>query len=190
MPMTYTDDIQETTVVAKMRAVLDAMRELASDGDEALDSYNREIEPLHYGKGFQWCAPAWLRFYSSTGTGAPFQDKLIERSEQLQADEWKRQFPGRADLFTCASEENEHQEEAHEWLDAALHDEAVFLNLEIELRDGDVIIRSNFSSEYNTPVGGKYFERRIDQDEFLTLAGDDLELLVRLAIDTAYLSDE
>lgn len=189
MPMTYTDDIQADTIKQKMWLVLEAMRELACDGDEALDGHGRVVEAMAYSTGYEWTAPAWLSVYSSTGTGAPFQDKLIERAEKLQAESWAEQFPGRADLFACVSEENEHQDEAHEWIDAALHDESISLNLEIESRTCEVIVRANFASDYNTPVGGKYYERRFDHEDFLTLAGGELEALVREAIDTAYQSD-
>lgn len=186
MPMTYTDDVQHMTITAKMEAVLYAMKELASDNDEALDAYNREVDLYDRRNRMEWTCPAWLSFYSSTGTGAPFQDRLIEKHEQAQADYWKEHFPARADLFTCAADENEHQEEAHEWLDAALDDEAIYLQLEAERRDGDVIIRAGFSDEINRPVGGQWFERRIDESDFLKLEGAELESLINEAIDTAY----
>lgn len=191
MVMTYTDDVQHLTIAAKMEAVIESMKELASDGDEALDAYNRPVD-LHDARNrVVWTAPAWLRFYSSTGTGAPFQDRLIEKHEEAQAGYWKEHFPARADLFTCASDdEGEHQEEAHEWLDAALEDEAIYLNLEAERRDGDVIIRAGFGDEINRPVGGKWFEERIDEDDFLKLDGQALESLVTRAIDTAYQDEE
>ena len=191
MVMTYTDDVQVATIKAKMEAVLDAMRELASDGDEALDAYNRPIAPMHYGTGFEWCAPAPLGFYGSTGTGTLFIDKLIERCEQSQADEWARQYPSRVGLFECYGEGGgEFYQEAEEWIDAATDEQWIYLSLEIELRDGDVIIRAALGDEINRPVGGKWFEERIDQDDFLKLGGKDLESLVTRAINTAYQNEE
>jgi hypothetical protein len=188
--MTYADDVNHLTITAKMEAVIEAMKELASDGDEALDAYNRDVDLHDRRNRVEWTCPTWLSYYSSTGTGAPFQDRLIEKHEATQAAHWKEYFPARADLFTCAADEGEHQEEAHEWLDAALDDEAIYLQLEAERRDGDVIIRAGFSDEINRPVGGKWFEERIDQDDFLTLDDATLETLIHRAIDTAYEDEE
>ena len=190
MPMTYADDIQEITVKAKMEAVLYAMSEYARDGDEALDAYNRDVSPMHYGVGFEWCAPASLSFYRSTGTGAPFHDQRIERCEQAQADEWARQYPSRAGLFDChADEDGEFRQEAEEWIDAATDEEFVYLTLEIELRDGDVIVRASFGDEINAPVGAIWFEERIAQDDFMRLDTDELEALIQRAVDIAYKSE-
>lgn len=187
MPMTYTDHIQNLTIMAKMRAVVEAMAELAGDNDEALDTHGREAEINSAMELVEWIAPAWLSFYSSSGTGVPFQDRLIERHEEAQAAEWARQYPSRASLFACAADDGgEHQEEAHEWLDAALQEEAIFLALGAHLHKGMVEIRAAFTDEINAPVGGKRFERKITQEDFLALEGDELEALVVEAIDTAY----
>lgn len=179
--MTY--NLQHGTLVHKALALANEAIEQFGTNDEALDTYQRNAEIDSYGD-VTWTAPAWLSYYSSTGTGCSWQDVLIERCEQMQADEYARQYPDRASLFDIASnDESPLQSDAHEWLDAALQDEAIYLSFEIHITDSAVEIRAGFGDEINRPLALQY-ESSLTHEEFLLMSDSDSAALIN-AIETA-----
>lgn len=169
--------IQTDTIRHKAIALANAAIEQFGMNDEALDTYGRNAEIDSYGD-VTWCAPAWLSYYSSTGRGTDWQDKLIERCEESQADEWARQYPNRKGLLQCAYDgDSRYESEAQEWLDAALGDEAIYLSFEIRMTDSDVIITSGFGDDINAPLA-QQFKRTIGRDEFLLMPDDELSALI------------
>jgi hypothetical protein len=180
-----TDGIQKKALSAKMLHTITALAEMIGDGDEAVDSYNRKPSEQDHRDGFEYCAPAYLSFYSSTGTGNAWQDKLIERHEEAQAAEWATQHPDRPSLFDVAADDDSSlQSEAHEWLDAALQGEAIYLSLEIESTDGDVIIRAEFTDEINAPYTS--YVVTLDADEFMVMDDARLDKLLTEMADKVY----
>lgn len=164
-----------------------ALAEYISDNDEAIDGYNRTPSSTEYRNGFEWCAPVYLSMYNSTGTGEPWQDRLIERLEQAQADEWARQYPQRNGLIFCAYDESgEHALEAQEWLDAALEDEAIYCAFEI-FADGDnITIRAGFTDEINRPIATEFIES-ISAPEFLAMDDAAMQSLIERIADAIYM---
>lgn len=188
MPMLYTDEIQETLVREKMRLVMLAIVESLGDNDEALDVRERELDKLEYQDGFEFVAPAHLSFYWSSGSGTPMHDKLIEKLIDSQAEEWKRQYPHRAGMLDilASDEESPIREEALEWEEAALQDEAIYIRVEAIREHGDIRFRSCFMNEINTPFGDE-FESELDESDFLALAGDELETFANKLAEAPYL---
>lgn len=163
-----------------------ALAEYISDNDEAIDGYNRDPSPMESRNGFEWCAPAYLSLYNSTGTGTPWQDRIIERLEQAQADEWERQYPQRKGLMFCAYDESgEYTLEAQEWLDAALDDEAIYCGFEIFADGDDITIRAGFTDEINRPLAME-FNESIGVPEFLAMNDAALEALIARIADAIY----
>jgi hypothetical protein len=189
MPMFYCTDIQADTVREKMRLVMVALVENIGDNDEALDVRERELDKLEYQDGFEFVAPAHLSFYWSSGTGTPMHDKLIERLIDSQAAEWARQYPHRAGMLDILSgdDEGEFRNDAEEWEQAALQDEAIYIRIEAIRADGDIKFRSCFMNEVNIPYGDEY-EVEIDESAFLALDGDDLEAFANKIAEAPYLA--
>lgn len=178
------------SIQQSMEQFASALTEYIGDNDEAIDSYGRAPEPMEYRNGFEYTAPAYLNFYSSTGTGAPWQDRIIERLEQAQADKWAQQFPDRADLFTVAAlDESPLQSEAHEWLDAALEGEAIYISFEIFSDDDDVTIRASFTDEINAPLATQ-FDESMTSAEFLAMDDDASTALIERIADAIYTAKE
>lgn len=189
MPMTYTDDIQATVIREKMRLVMLAIVESIGDNDEAVDARNRELDKLEYQDGFEFVAPAHLSFYSSSGTGTPLHDRLVQRLLDSQAEEWKRQYPHRAslpDILTADDDgEGEFRNEAEEWETAALQDEIIYIRVEAVRDGGQIRFRSCFMNEINIPYGDE-FDIAIDDPEFIALDGDELEKFAAGIADAPY----
>lgn len=187
--MAYFGDIQDAAAREKLRMFVAAVAEKACDDDEAIDGRGREPDKLDYQDGFTWSAPAWLSFYSSTGTGTPWQDKLIERLIDSQAREWAEQYPNRAGMLDILSAdddgEGEFRSEAEEWETAALEDEAIYIRFEAHRESGDIVIRACFCDEINAPYG-KEFEERIDEAEFMAMDSDALEALGNRVAEAPY----
>lgn len=185
MPMIYTDEIQAGTVRHKMSALMAAIIESLTDNDEALDK--REPDELEYQDGYTLTMPAGLSYYWSTGTGTPLLDSLVEGVLASQAVEWARQYPQRAPLPDCCSEESEFAEEAQEWELAAFEDETVYLRVEIIRDAGDIQFLACFTNEMSAPHGVEYRET-MDESAFLTLDGAELEALCDRIAEAPYLS--
>jgi hypothetical protein len=183
--MTYTDEIQADCIRGKMQALIAAIGESMRDNDEALEE--RAPESLEYQDGFTLVMPAALSFYQSTGTGTPMLDSLAERHLDAQAAEWARQYPQRAPLPDCASDEGEHSDEAQEWETAALEGETVWMRVEIVRKVGDVQFMACFTDEVNAPHGPEYRET-MDESAFLALDGPELESLAARIAESPYLS--
>lgn len=186
--MAYFGDIQDASVRTKLAQFIAAVAELACDDDEAVDGRGRTPDKLDYQDGFTWSAPAWLSFYSSTGTGTPWQDKLIDRLINSQAQEWAEQYPNRAgmlDILSADDDEGEFRSEAEEWETAALADEAIYLRFEMHRDSGDIVIRACFCDEINAPYGDE-FEERIDEAEFMAMDSDALETLGKRVAEAPY----
>ncbi len=187
MVMLYTDEIQADVIRHKMRAVLAAIVESMTDNDEALDD-KREAEELEYQDGFTFTSPAALSFYSSMGSGTPMIDSLVQRHLDAQGREWASQFPSRASLSDCATDDGgEFQDEAQQWDDAALNDETIYIRVEVINDHGRIKFTACFTDEINAPHGVEYLET-IDESAFLALDGDELESLANRVAEAPYLS--
>lgn len=173
----YSRGIQNKTILAKMHSAITVLAQIIGDSDEAIDSHKREASPMEYSDGFEYTAPAYLSYYSSTGTGVSWQDALIERLEKAQAGYWADEHPDRPDLFDEArADESSLQAEAQEWLDAALEGECIYLQLEIQKNESDITIRAEFSDEINRPYTSHVVT--IPIDEFMAMDDEALEKLL------------
>lgn len=190
--MSNTDGIALSTIAHKMEQFAIALAEQLDSNDEAIDGYNRPPSELTDSNGYEFTAPAYLSFYSSTGTGTAWQDSLIESHEQAQAGEWARQYPDRADLFTVAQlDDSPLQNEAHEWLDAALENEAIYCSFEIWRDCDDVRIRAGFSDEINRPCSAAaQYESSTPCGEFLAMDDAALQFLIDMIETAIYSSTE
>lgn len=181
--MPNSSEIQADTIRHKMRAVLDSIIEQVTDDDEALEKRNPAA--LDFEDGFTVSMPAGLSYYWSTGTGTPLQDRCIQRCIDAQAAEWALQFPQRAPMEDCASNEGEHSEEAQEWETAALEDETIWLRVEIVRTAGDIALKACFTDEINAPIEFEWRES-ISEEDFLGLDGQGLDDLVSLIAEAPY----
>jgi hypothetical protein len=187
--MAYFGDVQDATVKGKLGLFMTAVAELICDNDEAIDGHGRTPDELEFRDGFEFTAPAYLNFYWSTGTGTPFQDKLIERLIDSQAEEWARQFPNRAPMLDILSgdDDGEFRSEAEEWEQAALQDEAIYIRVEAFRDHGDIKFRSCFTNEINAPLEEE-LEIVMAESEFLALDSDGLESLGNRIAEAPYLN--
>lgn len=184
--MAYFGDVQDTAIDAKLKAFVTTIGEYIGDNDEAVDARDRDADKLSYGKGFEWCASAWLSYYNSTGTGTPLHDKLCERLFDAQAAEWARQYPNRASLGDILSgDSDEFRDEAEEWETAAYQDEAIFIRVEATRADGDIKFRSCFMNEISVPYGDE-FEVEMAESEFMALDSEGLESLGKRLAEAPY----
>lgn len=181
--------IQAETIRYKMQQVAHALSERITSSDEAIDGYNRVPNAMEYSDGFEWVAPASLSYYSSTGTGAPWQDRLIEEHEKAQAEEWAKQYPTRANLFETAQDDNSRwQNEAQEWIDAALHDEFIYCAFSIFRDDDELTLTAGFTDEVNRALASE-FKETIDAAEFASMDDQAIQALIERVTDTIYRSN-
>lgn len=187
--MAYFGDIQDSTVRDKLGLFMGALAEMIRDNDEALDAHEREPERLEFRDGWEFSAPAYLSFYWSTGTGTPWQDRLIDKLMDSQEAEWAAQYPARAPLrdILALDEDSEFRSEAEEWELAALQDEAIYIRIEAFRDHGDIKFRSCFTDEINAPYGEE-LEIIVPEEEFLSLDGDGLESLANRIAEAPYLA--
>lgn len=83
------------------------------------------------------------------------------------------------------SDDEEIVQEAEEWLNAALSDEAAYLQIEITFDDDSVQWWARFTNEINTPLddGGR---GEMDAETFLALDDDAMEKLAKEIAESAY----
>lgn len=157
----------------------------AADNDESIDS-GRVAERLEFQRGAEAVSPAYLSGYDSRGDAPPTLQKVIDRCYEIQAEAWHDNFPDRPDLFEAYDSDNRViAAEAEEWLDAALHDEYAFLQIEVTYDDSTVKWESRFTDEVNAPMGhvGK---GEIDRHDFEALDEEALEKLADQIAEAAY----
>ncbi len=186
--MTYCDEIQDSVIDKKLSLFMTGIVEMIGDNDEAVDSSHRTVEKMQYQNGYEFSAAAWLSYYWSTGTGTPLHDGLIERLMKSQGETWAEHFPDRKsidDIMTSDDANEPHRNEAEEWEQAALLDEAIFIQVEAVRSDGDIKFTSSFTNEINRPYGNE-FEIEIEESAFMAMDGDDLEKLAKQIASAPY----
>ncbi|WOE76357.1 hypothetical protein [Alterisphingorhabdus coralli] len=114
-------------------------------------------------------------------------DKLIDGHLASQAAEWARQYPQRQPLPDCAmgDEDDEFTQEAQEWEDAALDDEAIYATIDIYHSQGTVTIEASFTDEINTLVSAEY-HRDIEAQEFAAMTDKALDSLIEEVAEAPY----
>jgi hypothetical protein len=159
--------------------------EAASSDDASIDG-DRDAELLEFQRGAEVVSPAHLSSYDTRGDAPPTLARVIQTCYNMQNDEWKRQYPDRANLWDSYEDTNcEIAQEAEEWLHAALDDEWAYLQIEVTYDETTVKWKSRFTNEINTPLG-HIGEGEIDRDEFEALDDDCLERLAEKIAEAAY----
>lgn len=181
------NEIQTKLIVEKMKLVMFEIADNIRDNDEAVDAYKRDPEPMEYQQGFEFCAPAWLSYYWSTGTGTPMHDKLIEQLQTAAAESWAEQYPDRPSIddIMTGDDESEFRHEAEDWEQSAFEDEAIYIQVECVRSDGDIKFTASFTNEINYPLAPE-FEIEFTDNEFLALDGEALEGWIKQIAEAPY----
>jgi hypothetical protein len=181
--MSYTNHIQETIILEKIKEVVKATSCFIGDNDDAVDWSNKKPEEMVYNnclfdnKGYTISFHVDLSYYWSTGSTTPITQNLIENCFKDTAVYWTETYPNRPSYEDCLDDESEYANEAQQWEVETLGDTNIWLRVEGTLKDNDIIFSCSYTDEICSPYG-KEFRETFSLEDFLLLSSNELETFV------------
>jgi hypothetical protein len=172
--MSYTNHIQETITLYKIKEVLKEVTSFISGNDDAVDCFNKEPEEMYYNKGYEISFPVDLGYYWSTGKTTPITKKIIDDCFKDTSVFWAETYPNRPSYEDCLNDESEYATKAQQWEVDSLVDMTIGLRVMGELLYNNIVFSCSYTDEHCS-LYGKEFTEIFSLEDFLLLSNKELE---------------